>query len=523
MLSANAIVTDSLTPAFYDLYDSLDSIQRYLRRVLRTKPFSAKKKLRPRDAIDIRYHHDDDFAIIEYSARTVVYSSVATMWSNQSRETESRVQSQVLGDTFTERQSLKDNDSDGFRDGTNKRDETAWADSGTLWRAIQRRRQQVMLPQPDKNNNLRSKWFALLFGQLIALLASSMNAASFTLNQHFGLDTQFFQMFWLYLLLSLHLFVRKERPPSTDPSEASYTLPGTRIRLRIPWWIYLIISILDVFPNFMTLLSLRYTSLTSTTLLGSLTVPSTMFFSRHILAKVFTPYHYAGVCLCLAGGILTIWSDVDDVGVDDVVNDPAAGALVTASYYPYVGDLLAVAAALAYGLGDTIAEYSIKHVDREEYLGMLGVYGVLFTGLTFPWLERDSVHHLFYTMPAAIKWQALATLGWYVASVLFYYMSEAYFLVASDATLLNLSLQTSNLWVILFSVVAYQDLPPAVFYLAVALVVTGVFVYEKGGGGGCGASVTAQASNETNKDLEVEPLQSKTKTNDSNYQTIDKL
>lgn len=428
-----------------------------------------------------------------------------------------------------ERQSLKDNRSNKLL--VRKRnDETLWAGE-TLWRTMnQRRRQEAVLPLENKS---RRQWYPLIVGQIIALLASSMNASSFTLNQHFGLDTQFFQMFWFYLLLSLHLFVRKERPPTTDSSEPCCTLPGTRIRLRIPWWSYLIISMLDVFPNFMTLLSLRYTSLTSTSLLGSLTVPSTMFFSKHILAKVFTRYHYVGVCLCVAGGILTVWSDVDH---DDHV---AGGANLThyaltdanattatatnegGASYRYIGDLLAVAAALAYGLGDTIAEYSIKHIDREEYLGMLGVYGVMFTGLIFPWLEGDAVHRLFFDLPVTVKRQAIAVLVWYVASVLLYYTTQASFLVASDATLLNLSLQTSNLWVILFSVVAYQDLPPAVFYLAVALVVTGVFVYEAGGSA---TTAAAEASkNEIDNGLEVEPLQSKTETYEGNYQTMDKL
>jgi hypothetical protein len=142
----------------------------------------------------------------------------------------------------------------------------------SLWEEIQRRRQELRRDGNHNNHTTQSKrkWFPLIFGQIRALLASSVNASSYTLNQHFGLETQFFQMFWIYLILSLHLILRKEQPP-VSPEVSSYTLPGTIIRLRIPWWIYFIISILDVFPNLMTLLSFRYTSLTSTTLLGSLT------------------------------------------------------------------------------------------------------------------------------------------------------------------------------------------------------------------------------------------------------------
>jgi solute carrier family 35 protein F1/2 len=468
--------------------------------------------LRPIDRYTVRPWRRDKYKIIPV---------VHKIETDQTQEGMSQICSPVMG--YTERETLRDNSSSSsdFQDG--KRNDETW------WATIRRRRQEGVLPLEKKSE---SQWYPLIVGQIIALLASSMNASSFTLNQHFGLNTQFFQMFWFYLLLSLHLFARKERPPTTDVSEPCYTLPGTRIRLLIPWWSYLIISMLDVFPNFMTLLSLRYTSLTSTTLLGSLTVPSTMFFSRHILAKVFTRYHYAGVCLCLAGGILTVWSDVDhddDVAGSLVHNTSSTADAATdtatvngGASYRYIGDLLAVAAALAYGLGDTIAEYSIKHIDREEYLGMLGVYGVIFTGLIFPWLEGDAVRRLCFDLPPTVKWQAIAVLVWYVASVLVYYMTEASFLVKSDATLLNLSLQASNLWVILFSVVAYQDLPPAVFYLAVVLVVAGVFVYEAGGHASAPPAAEA-CKNESDKGLEVEPLQRKTKTDEGNYQTMDKL
>jgi hypothetical protein len=51
-------------------------------------------------------------------------------------------------------------------------------------------------------------------------------------------------------------------------------------------------------------------------------------------------------------------------------------------------------------------------------------------------------------------------------------------MVSSDATLLNLSLQSSNLWAILFSVAAFRESPSLLFYIAVIFVVAGVFVYE---------------------------------------------
>ena len=287
------------------------------------------------------------------------------------------------------------------------------------------------------------------------------------------MPTQFFQMIWMYLLLSLHLLSPTEEGVSSSTSEKTHRLPGTRIRLRIPWWIYFGVSVLDVFPNFLTLLSLRYTSLTSTTLLGSLTVPSTMIFSYYILAKCFAWHHYLGVSLCLLGGSLTVLSDAaeqdDDRSVASHHMPPTA---------PYLGDLLAVLAALLYGLGDAVAEYSIKHIDRREYLGVLGLFGMIQTILFCIWLERDTVLLNLSLSDSLTQLQTVGVLVWYVASVYGYYEAESVFLLSSDATLLNLSMQASNFWAIAFSVTAYSSLPSLLFYMALLLVVSGVFVYE---------------------------------------------
>jgi len=362
-------------------------------------------------------------------------------------------------------------------------------DPSRMWEVIQERRRTHDVgtaerlghgPAPGRQ---QKKWVSLAFGQCIAVLAASMNASSFTLTDHYGVDTQFFQMFLMYMLLSINL--RWREPPGhfmlrTEDDEngehhapvtaqttqqQQYKIPFTSIHLKIPWWIYLIMSILDVLPNFMALFSFRYTSLTSTTLLGSLTAPTTMLFSKYILARSFGFYNYVGVALCLLGGTLTIWSDVDS----------SSGPT-----HSYIGDLLAVTAAILYGFGDTVAEYFSKHVDRHEYIGMLGVFGSMITGLTFPFLESSALVGIANMDPRK-KAEVCAVMVFYVLSVLFYYIAEAKFLVSSDATLLNLSMQASNLWAIIFSVIVYHILPPPAFYVALVFVVIGVFVYELGG------------------------------------------
>ncbi|GKY98711.1 hypothetical protein MPSEU_000827400 [Mayamaea pseudoterrestris] len=364
--------------------------------------------------------------------------------------------------------------------------------SSWWWSGIHRsRRKSTTQTLPSTSFPSRSHWMALLLGQAIALLAASMNAASFTLVSRFHVQTQMFQMFFLYILLSMFLFRRKPIASGSCISQQqseSYAIPGcSRIKLRAPWWIYLLCSILDVFPNFLALLSLKYTSLTSAVILGSLTIPSTMCFAKLILKKSFRPAQYLGVCLCVIGGVMIVFADSsvtetsvassNDGGNNDntTFDEPPTSTSLLDTFW---GDAMAIGAAVCYGLGDTVAEYFCKHVERNEYLGMLGLYGMLFTGISFPMLEHDALRSIAL-QSTYTQWCIAGIFMWYVASVYFYYTTVAVFLISSDATLLNMSMQAATLWTIIFSIaVDHQATPSNLFFAAAALIVGGVFVYE---------------------------------------------
>ena len=205
---------------------------------------------------------------------------------------------------------------------------------------LERRRQDRSTGEPVKTRN---KWSALIFGQCVALVATSMNATSYTLE--YGMKKVFpmFLMFFSYTILSLHLFWSCSQSSSSSVSEeeeARYRIPFTNVKIRTPWYYYLCLSILDIGSNYLTLLAMTQTSFTSATLLGSLTIPSTMIFCNILLGKVYRPMHYVGVFLCMMGGSITI---LTDMGV--------TSSSSSSDNHPnsYTGDILAVVAAVGYG------------------------------------------------------------------------------------------------------------------------------------------------------------------------------
>ncbi|KAG7341986.1 solute carrier family 35 related protein [Nitzschia inconspicua] len=344
----------------------------------------------------------------------------------------------------------------------------------SFWKDLERRR-DGHAPIPPRKAQL-----SLMFGQLVALVATSMNAASFTLE--YGLNKVFpmFLMFWSYLVLSFHLYWSSRSETcirgalSAPDNSVSYSL--FCLKLRAPWWYYLCLSILDVCPNYLALLAMNRTSLTSATLLGSLTIPSTMFFCTLLLRKIYRPFHFVGVSLCMMGGAVTILMDKDTKAEDAAHPD---------SFY---GDILCILAAFGYGIGDAAAEFCSKHIDRVEYVGMIGLFGMMWCLIIFPIFEWEQVVDLFTDVDTFVE--AVGIIFWYITSLTGYYVFESLFLKKSDATLLNISLQTSNFWAILFSVVAFQEKPEPQFYLAVSLVTGGVACYEL-----CGNASSSTAFN----------------------------
>ncbi|KAG6430576.1 hypothetical protein SASPL_108646 [Salvia splendens] len=92
----------------------------------------------------------------------------------------------------------------------------------------------------------------------------------------------------------------------------------------------------------------------------------------------------------------------------------------------------------------------VKKKDRIEVMAMVGVFGMLITG---SWMY-PSISSIF------ICWL---------------YNSELY--IISGATLFNLSLLTSDMWVLLIRIFIYKQQVKWLYYPAYALVILGIFIY----------------------------------------------
>lgn len=398
-------------------------------------------------------------------------------------------------------------------------------------------------------------WYVILFGQSIALSLACANASSSTLANKYQITIPTFQTGLVYMVLSFHLvylFSRErikqnesnesdaccemrrsianiecdwdtgnqtQQRPSVDEQDIAslakpiQRFPFTNFTLTTPWYTYFLLAIMDVEANYLALLSLQHTSLSSSMLLSSLSVVTTVLLRQLILGGApCGRKRMFGVLLCLVGGCAWLLeefyhgSDTANRGLDSIHSPDNQQRL-----YIFYGDLLALSAACIFGLNDILAEYLLKSTDdqtnsRVEYLGMLGLCGAIFSfGVQVPILEWHKLQQILAELSSgaqypsedvgavissAILGEMVLLLLFVVAVLCYFYMSAMTFISMYDSTILNLSLQTCPLWAVVLTMLeqsmtmqldaksGWVVIPPAVFFISFTMITLGMILYE---------------------------------------------
>ena len=321
----------------------------------------------------------------------------------------------------------------------------------------------------------------ILYAQFLSLLVSSSGIFVETLQSSCDTNIPTFQTFLVYCVLALFtvsLHRRQYRDPSAVEDKL-YRLGGERgLRLGSPWYIYLLLGLLDVQSNFLVVSAFRLTSLTSISLLDCTSIPWVMFFSSRILGRSYNRWQYLSALVCVAGIGLIILSDSSSSS-----SGPS----------PIAGDAICLAGAFLYALNNVLCEKYVQY-DRFEYLGMMGLFAACVSVVQMLALERAEVWRLFTEPdPACEPGESGGLVAGYVASISGFYVLVSGFLVDSSAALLNVSLLTADIYSLLFVVFAEGVVPNWLYFLGTAAVFLGVGLFnyheraqERGGGGGVG-------------------------------------
>ncbi|XP_072965054.1 uncharacterized protein [Typha angustifolia] len=285
----------------------------------------------------------------------------------------------------------------------------------------------------------------LVLGQFVSLLITSTGFSSSELSRQ-GINAPTSQSFLNYVLLAIvygAVVIHRRQP------------------LKIRWYYFIMLAIVDVEANFLVVKAYQYTSLTSVMLLDCWTIPCVIFLTWLFLNTKYGLRKFIGVAICVGGLVLVVFSDVH-------AGDRAGGPK------PLKGDMLVIAGSMLYAVSNVGEEYVVKKGDRIELMAMLGLFGAVVSACQISILERHELKSIQWTTGAVLPF-----LGFALAMFLFY-STVPIILKICGATLLNLSLLTSDMWAVLIRIFAYHQKVDWMYFIAFAAVAVGLLIYSRG-------------------------------------------
>ncbi|XP_022979831.1 solute carrier family 35 member F1-like [Cucurbita maxima] len=289
----------------------------------------------------------------------------------------------------------------------------------------------------------KKTWIGLGLGQILSLLITSTGFSSSELAKQ-GINAPTSQSFVNYVLLAIVYGI---------------IMFSRRKALKVKWYYYILLGLVDVEANFLVVKAYQYTSITSVMLLDCWAIPCVLLFTWLFLKTKYRPRKIVGVVLCVAGAIAVVFSDVH-------AGERAGGS------NPIKGDALVIAGATLYAVSNVSEEFLVKNSGRVELMAMLGLFGSIISGIQISIIERNELK--------SINWTAGATLpfvGFSVAMFLFYSLVPV-LLQINGAAMLNLSLMTSDMWAVVIRIFAYHEKVDWIYFVAFVAVVIGLVLYS---------------------------------------------
>ncbi|KAK1435264.1 hypothetical protein QVD17_01025 [Tagetes erecta] len=233
-----------------------------------------------------------------------------------------------------------------------------------------------------------------------------------------------------------------------------------RNEMKVKWYYYLLLGLVDVEANYLVVKAYQYTSLTSVMLLDCWSIPCVIILTWFFLKTKYRFKKITGVVICIVGIVLVIFSDVH------------ASDRSQSGSNPVKGDFLVIAGATLYAVCNVSEEFFVKTVDQVELLAMLGLFGAIVSGIQISVLEREELKSIHWSSGAVLPYVG------YAAAMFLFYSGVPFLLKINGSTMLNLSLLTSDMWSVLIRIFVYYEKVDWMYYVAFAAVAVGLVIYS---------------------------------------------
>ncbi|XP_057685104.1 solute carrier family 35 member F2-like [Corythoichthys intestinalis] len=291
----------------------------------------------------------------------------------------------------------------------------------------------------------------LALGQVLAALVCGTAVSSQYLSSGFSVEAPLLQSVLHYALLGV----------SYTPVMLCRTGSGSVYQIgRRRWLQYFLLGLVDVEANYAVVKAYQYTTLTSVQLLDCFVIPVVMVLSRWLLKARYRPIHYVAVSVCLLGVGAMVGADL------------LAGRDQGSASNMLLGDGLVLLSATLYGISNVWQEYTVKNRSRLEFLGMLGLFGVIISSVQMLVLELHQVSAIQWS------WQVAVLLGAFACCMLGLYSLMPVVIKESSATAVNLSMLTADIFAVFCGIFLFHYHFSGLYIVSLVLIFVGFIAFN---------------------------------------------
>ncbi|NXP38800.1 S35F2 protein, partial [Leiothrix lutea] len=293
-------------------------------------------------------------------------------------------------------------------------------------------------------------WKTIILGQLVSLFICGTAVTSQYLAEKYRVRTPMLQSFINYVLL---LLVYTTMLAFRTGSGSLWQI------LKQRWWKYIFLGLVDVEANYVVVKAYQYTTLTSVQLLDCFGIPVLMALSWFILRARYRLIHFVAVAICLLGVGAMVGADI------------LAGRNKSEGSDVVIGDVLVLLGASLYAISNVSEEYIVKNLSRVEFLGMVGLFGTIISGLQLAIVEHRELMRFQWNWEVALLFTAFALCMFALYSFMPVVMK------VTSATSVNLGILTSDLYSLFFGLFLFHYEFSGLYILSFVIIMGGFVLY----------------------------------------------
>ncbi|KAI7800443.1 putative solute carrier family 35 member F2-like [Triplophysa rosa] len=230
--------------------------------------------------------------------------------------------------------------------------------------------------------------------------------------------------------------------------------------LKTKWWKYVLLGLTDVEANYAVVKAYQYTTLTSIQLLDCFVIPVLMILSWFFLKTCYRITHFVSVCICLAGVGAMVGADI------------LAGQDQGSTSNILLGDGLVLISATLYAISNVCQEYTVKNLSRVEFLGMIGLFGTVISGIQLGIIEHSEVSKIQW------KWEIALLLAGYALCMYGFYSMMPIVVKMTSATAVNLSLLTGDLFSLFCGLFLFHYSFSGLYIVSLVVILIGFIMFN---------------------------------------------